>query len=284
MFLSKLGTVCTRMDLREANIPATVFHTVAAILAVFAMLSTDWILVEDMSTRNGSIDIDVLQAAQIYMKNAEPCHAIGCHDFWEAIRFGGYIDENGKSHIAFHTPSRVLVDCITPTTANYFYILIALCFVISATSALCATMSLLPPPAPFLSWLRANSVLEMSNMMLTLCCCTFAIVAQTDVSDQRPDDIVAIGAGVFLVCISGLLSFLAAMASIRQSNRKTRMRRIDNQRLLCARSLRSWRDAGRRPDDVRPIVDFERYLDECTELEQAASQTAQTESTSNPAV
>ncbi|EFO89808.1 hypothetical protein GCK72_023869 [Caenorhabditis remanei] len=281
MFLSKLGALCTRMDFREANLPAASFHTVAAILAIFSMMSTDWILIEDMSAKNGTFALDSLEIAQMFMKNSEPCRAIGCHDFWEAVRFGGYVDESGKSHVAFHTPSRVLVDCITPSTANYFYILIALCFVISATSSLCATMSLLPPPAPFLAWLRSNSILEMSNMLLTLCCCTIAIVAQTDISDQRPNDIVAIGAGVFLVCISGLLSFLAAMASIRQSNRKTRMRRIDNQRLLCARSLRSWRDAGRRPEDVRPIVDFERYLDEATELEQTSSQSS---SQSNPAV
>ncbi|VDM55562.1 unnamed protein product [Angiostrongylus costaricensis] len=39
-----------------------------------------------------------------------------------------------------------------------------------------------------------------------------------------------------------------------------RLRRIDNQRLLCARSLRSWRDSARRPDDVLPIVDFERLV------------------------
>ncbi|CCD63792.1 Membrane-associated protein [Caenorhabditis elegans] len=281
MFFSKLGSLCTRMDFRDANIPAASFHTVAAILAIFAMMSTDWILIEDMSTKNGTTDIDALQVAQLYMKNTEPCHAIGCHNFWEAVRFGGYVDAAGNSHVAFHTPTRVLVDCITPSTANYFYILIALCFVISATSSLCATMSLLPPPAPFLAWLRSNSILEMSNMMLTLCCCTIAIIAQTDISDQREDDIVAIGAGVFLVCISGLLSFLAAMASIRHSNRKTRMRRIDNQRLLCARSLRSWRDAGRRSEDVCPIVDFERYLDDCTELEQTSSQST---SQSNPAV
>uniref|UniRef100_A0A8R1I4C2 Uncharacterized protein n=2 Tax=Caenorhabditis japonica TaxID=281687 RepID=A0A8R1I4C2_CAEJA len=266
MFLvSKISSIFNGMDFRETNVSATIFHSLAATLAIFAMLSTDWILIEDMSVRNGSLDADAVQAVQFYMKNTEPCHAIGCHDFWEAIRFGGYIDANGKTHVAFHTPSRVLVDCITPSTANYFYILIALCFVISATSVLCAIMSILPPPAGFLSWLRANSILEMSNMMLTLCCCTIAIVAQTDIADQRQNDIVAIGAGVFLVCISGLLSFLAAMASIRQSNRKVRMRRIDNQRLLCARSLRSWRDAGRRPEDVRPIVDFERYLDESTD-------------------
>ncbi|CAI2356677.1 unnamed protein product [Caenorhabditis sp. 36 PRJEB53466] len=277
MILSKLGNLCTRLDFREANIPAALCHSVAAILAIFSMVSTDWILIEDMSVRNGTLDFDSIQVAQFYMKNSEPCHSIGCHDFWDAVRFGGYIDATGKTHVAFHTPSRVLVDCITPSTANYFYVLIALCFVISATSSLCATMSLLPPPAGFLSWLRNNSILEMSNMMLTLCCCTIAIIAQTDIADERQDDIVAIGAGVFLVCISGLLSFLAAMASIRQSNRKTRMRRIDNQRLLCARSLRSWRDAGRRPEDVRPIVDFERYLDDCTELEQTSAQ-------ANPAV
>lgn len=41
------------------------------------MMSTDWILIEDMSTKNGTTDIDALQVAQLYMKNTEPCHAIG---------------------------------------------------------------------------------------------------------------------------------------------------------------------------------------------------------------
>lgn len=86
------------------------------------MMSTDWILIEDTSAHNGTHDIDAIQAAQFYMRNTEPCHAIGvwkasnnhdeyvlivgCHDFWEAVRFGGYIDADGKTHVAFHTQSR----------------------------------------------------------------------------------------------------------------------------------------------------------------------------------
>lgn len=43
--------------------------------------------------------------------------------------------------------------------------------------------------------------------------------------------------------------------------RVARIRRLENQRLLCARSLRSWREVARHPEDMRPIIDFERYLD-----------------------
>lgn len=43
--------------------------------------------------------------------------------------------------------------------------------------------------------------------------------------------------------------------------RVARQRRLENQRLLCARALRSWREVSRRPEDMRPIIEFERYLD-----------------------
>ena len=41
--------------------------------------------------------------------------------------------------------------------------------------------------------------------------------------------------------------------------RLNRIRRMDNQRIMCSRSLRSWRDAARRREDTLPIVDFERF-------------------------
>uniref|UniRef100_A0A158QYN2 MICOS complex subunit MIC60 n=1 Tax=Nippostrongylus brasiliensis TaxID=27835 RepID=A0A158QYN2_NIPBR len=182
----------------------------------------------------------------------------GCRDFWRPARFGGFLDSKGKTHIAFHSSERVLLDCVTPMVANLFYILIALCFVIALTSSLSFIMNLLPPPSGFLQWLKRNTIFEMCNMLLTLCVCVIALIAQCEVARVRPDCDVSLGGGVFMVCIAGMMCFFAATSTLRHSTRTNRLRRIDNQRLLCARSLRSWRDSARRPDDVLPIVDFER--------------------------
>ncbi|CAI5456017.1 unnamed protein product [Caenorhabditis angaria] len=273
--MSRVAHICQTLLTSQTNFPSAVFHLFSAALAIAALLSNDWIIVETYNQNVTSPDYDINDILT-KLDNSEKCDTIGCRDFWRPARFGAFIDLAGKSHIAFHSNGRVIVDCITPAVANLFYIIIALCFVIAITSSLSCSMNLVPPPAGFLLWVRTNSIMEMSNMMLTLCTCVTAIVAQTEVAAQRPDDEVSIGSGVFMVCISGLLCFAAAMASIRHSTQLNRMRRIDNQRLLCARSLRSWRDAARRPDDTRPIVDFERYLDECAEEMQTVQTTNHT--------
>ncbi|CAB3400476.1 unnamed protein product [Caenorhabditis bovis] len=268
-----------RLDLKDANITATLCHLFSTALAIAALLSNDWIIIE--SDVNNQTSVDYSDFMFQMNANADRCESIGCRDFWKPARFGGFIDQNGRSHIAFHSDGRVILDCITPAIANLFYILIALCFVVAISSSLACSMNLVPPPGGFLLWIRNNSIMELSNMMLTLCTCVCAIIGQSEVAMQRPNDDVTIGSGVFFVCISGLLSFVASMSAIRHSAKQHRMRRIDNQRLLCARSLRSWRDAARRPDDTRPIVDFERYLDECstemTETNQTEQHPTQTE-------
>ncbi|ETN80740.1 hypothetical protein NECAME_08981 [Necator americanus] len=193
-------------------------------------------------------------------------YCLGCRDFWRPARFGGFLDDKGKTHIAFHSSERVLLDCVTPMVANLFYILIALCFVIALTSSLSSIMNLLPPPNGFLLWLKRNTIFEMSNMLLTLSVCVVALIAQCEIARVRHDCDVSLGGGVFMVCLAGVMCFFAATSTLRHSTKMSRLRRIDNQRLLCARSLRSWRDSARRSDDVLPIVDFERYLDSSSSL------------------
>lgn len=165
----------------------------------------------------------------------------------------------------------MLIDCVNPMVANFFYVLIALCFVIVITSSIACLLHVLAPPHGFLTWIRRNTILEMCNMMLTLTACITAILAESEVASLRPQSSVSVGVGLFLVSFSGLLSFLAALLSLRHTARLQRARRLDNQRLLCARSLRSWRDLGRRPEDLTPIVDFERYLDSSCQMQEISN-------------
>ncbi|CAD6185178.1 unnamed protein product [Caenorhabditis auriculariae] len=255
------------IDLSETNFWAAFFHLLSASVAIASLLSNEWILIDEDAAAANTTEPEKTQLLYEISATADKCRSIGCRDFWKPAQFGGFVDQLGRPHTAFRYDGKVVLDCITPIVANLFYILIALCFVICLTSTLCCVMNVLPPTHGFLHWLRTNTILEMSNMMLTFCACVTAIVAHTEVSALRPDAEVTIGSGVFFNCLAGLLSFLAAMAGIRHTTKLNRMRRIDNQRLLCARSLRSWRDAARRPDDTRPIVDFERYLDECSSTE-----------------
>ncbi|KAK5972331.1 hypothetical protein GCK32_000580 [Trichostrongylus colubriformis] len=253
----------SRIDFSDSNFYGAFFHILSVSVAVCSLLSSEWILIEEPalnSTGHGNTGLfaDV--------SHADHCSNIGCRDFWRPARFGGFLDNQGKTHIAFHSYERVLLDCVSPMVANLFYVLIALCFVIALTSLLSFIMNLLPPPSGFLQWLKRNTIFEMCNMLLTLCVCVIALIVQCEVARLRPKCDVSLGGGVFMACLAGMMCFFAATSTLRHSTRMNRLRRIDNQRLLCARSLRSWRDSARRPDDVLPIVDFERYLDSSSSL------------------
>uniref|UniRef100_A0A158PNI6 TMEM127 domain-containing protein n=1 Tax=Anisakis simplex TaxID=6269 RepID=A0A158PNI6_ANISI len=234
------------------------------------LINNEWMIIEDDETKLlGALDLNSTQSDENLIKeftfiHAERCQRIGTRHFWRAVRFGSFIDTDGMSHIVYHSNGRVLVDCITPLVANLFYVLIALCFVVLVTSCVACILNVLVPPSGFFHWLRRNAVLEMCNMLLALIACVTSLVAECQVSGIRPLSTVSIGPGLFLIALSGLSAFFAAIVSLRRSNRLAHERRIQNQRILCARSLRSWRDIGRRAEDTRPIIDFERYLDSAT--------------------
>ncbi|VDM74524.1 unnamed protein product [Strongylus vulgaris] len=192
---------------------------------------------------------------------------LGCRDFWRPARFGGFLDNKGKTHIAFHSSERVLLDCVTPMVANLFYVLIALCFVIALTSSLSFIMNLLPPPSGFLQWLKRNTIFEMCNSdapnVMRLCgsshCSMRSSTCQAGLRCFAWRWSIHGLSGwhdVLLRCNVDITPFVILICRTKMN----RLRRIDNQRLLCARSLRSWRDSARRSEDVLPIVDFERSL------------------------
>ncbi|OZC10536.1 hypothetical protein X798_02285 [Onchocerca flexuosa] len=101
----------------------------------------------------------------------------------------------------------------------------------------------------------------MSSMVLAVLACIITLIVGAMIYSVNPFSGVTVGAGSVLVAVSGISSFFAATVSLRRKCLVARRRRLENQRLLCARSLRSWREVGRHPEDLRPIIDFERYLD-----------------------
>uniref|UniRef100_A0A0N4VAA1 TMEM127 domain-containing protein n=1 Tax=Enterobius vermicularis TaxID=51028 RepID=A0A0N4VAA1_ENTVE len=206
--------------------------------------------------------------------------SIGTRHFWRAAHFNAIYDSEGERHDVYRTNGESCIflltyffkyskkkalswiDCMTPSLANYFYILIALCFVIVFASSFASALNIFLPPFGFFQWLRKNTLLEVCSMALSLLACVTLLLAECQyVSNVKTGVIVSIGSGLFLVAASGVSSFFAAVASLRRTNRLALSRRLQNQQMLCARSLLSWHDVGRQPEDTRAIMQFEEYLD-----------------------
>lgn len=136
---------------------------------------------------------------------------------------------------------------MTPSLANYFYILIALCFVIVFASSFASALNIFLPPFGFFQWLRKNTLLEVCSskfflllwylkkqktaifincrfhltfwllVALSLLACVTLLLAECQyVSNVKTGVIVSIGSGLFLVAASGVSSFFAAVASLRR--------------------------------------------------------------------
>ncbi|VDN55647.1 unnamed protein product, partial [Dracunculus medinensis] len=182
---------------------------------------------------------------------------VGTRDFWRTSRFGSFVDTEGTYHIAFHSNGRVFIDCITPLLANYFYLLIAFCFVIFVKSFLACVLHITAPENGFLHWLQRNAILELS--VSALLACATLLIAENELIAIRPNSSISMGPGLIFIALLGLCSFSSALISFHRNNRLARERRLFNARLICGRSLRSWRDNVDRTD-LRLIIDFERYL------------------------
>ncbi|TMS36868.1 hypothetical protein L596_003938 [Steinernema carpocapsae] len=259
------GIKCVKQDVNEVNYTAGFFNLLAASLTVTALMYSDFILIDDgvpdteISNRTLSA-LDNLSALNAAFMMEHSCERVGAYYFWRPARFGTYEDGNEKQHVVYHYENTTLVDCISPTVANLFYIIIALCFVIILTSCFAAMMNIIGPNYGFLQWLRQNTVLEICNMAICLITCIVALFAQLQIANLRSWAVISVGSGVFLVACAGLMSFVSSAAVLRSKALLQRARRIDNQRLLCHRSLRSWRDVNNRIEDTTPIIEFERYL------------------------
>ncbi|VDP16462.1 unnamed protein product [Onchocerca flexuosa] len=234
------------------------------------LLNDEWIRIDDNS--KGSQNAAHLNnTSSVYSDNyydyvspfiqADRCKGVGIRHFWRTAKFGSFVDVKGVYHTTYHFDGKVLIDCITPLVANLFYVLIAFCFVIVVKSTLACILSIISIPSGFLNWLKRNTILEMSSMVLAVLACIITLIVGAMIYSVNPFSGVTVGAGSVLVAVSGISSFFAATVSLRRKCLVARRRRLENQRLLCARSLRSWREVGRHPEDLRPIIDFERYLD-----------------------
>ncbi|KAF8353658.1 hypothetical protein PRIPAC_95281 [Pristionchus pacificus] len=220
----------------DSNFASAFLNLIAATMAITALGSNEWLLIENggvnaTMTEEGLIDLSVPPL------RAQPCENIGARDFWKQMRIGGYTGLDGKTHVVFHAPGRILVDCISPTMATLFYALIGISFSISIIGSAASFLHIAAPQGGFPSWMRRNTILEM--------CIT----------------LIGIGPGLFLITASGLFSFVAAGFAIRHWANSMKGRRLDNQRLTRPRALPSWRGVERRQEDQLPIIDFEGYLD-----------------------
>ncbi|KAH7732094.1 Protein T14G11.1 [Aphelenchoides avenae] len=228
---------------------------------------------------------DLRSAQQPYVtaKECTACMGVGGAHFWLPARYGTF-REDGRVHYTYHYGHLCLLDCITPKVANYFYIIIALCFVIAVTASFAGALHFLAPPLEFLTWLRRNNILEVCNIIMVPTALAFGLLAELEVESLRHRSDVSFGPAFYLAIASGFLTVIAAAMSLRHRNRIQRYRREHNQRLMCTRTLRSWRDvASRRAEDTLPIISYERYLLEpSATLTPSAGDAATESSTSAP--
>lgn len=92
--------------------------------------------------------------------------------------------------------------------------------------------------------------------------CLLTWQAKREVEFQLKTTEICIGRGVFYVICSGAYSSIAALFSVYQNHLVGRSRRAENQRFICTRALRSWRDhveSSRQIPSSRP-TELERYL------------------------
>ncbi|CAG9540076.1 unnamed protein product [Cercopithifilaria johnstoni] len=237
---------------------------------ICALVNDEWIRIDDNSKEsrnaaqlddNSSVRSNNYYSHVLPFVRADRCRGIGTRHFWHTAKFGSFVDVKGVYHTTYHFDGKVLIDCITPLVANLFYLLIAFCFVIAVKSILACILSIISTSSGFLNWLKRNTILEMSSMILAVISCIITLVVGAMIYSVYPFSGVTVGAGSVFIAVSGVSSFFAAAVSLRRKYRVARQRRLENQRLLCARSLRSWREVSRRPEDMQPIIDFERYLD-----------------------
>ncbi|VIO87806.1 Uncharacterized protein BM_BM5799 [Brugia malayi] len=243
---------------------------VEIIMAICALVSDEWIRINDNSKEsrnvaqlddNSSVRSDNHFSYASSFAQAGRCKGVDIRHFWRTAKFGFFVNMKGVYHTTYRFDGNVRMDCLTPLIANLFYVLIAFCFVIVVKSTLACILSTISTSSGFLNWLKRNTILEMSSMMLAVLACIITFLMGAMIYSMNPFSGVTVGAGSVSIAVSGVSSFFAAAVSLRRKYSVVRQRRLENQRLLCARSFRAWREVGRHSEDMRPIIDFERYLD-----------------------
>jgi hypothetical protein len=90
------------------------------------------------------------------------------------------------------------------------------------------------------------------------------IIAQNQVQSLQEysgqNRTVSIGISGYLVASSGIITLYALILAQLRQRRIRSIRRENNQRLMCTRPLRSWRNDTPQDQDLQPILELERYL------------------------
>lgn len=89
---------------------------------------------------------------------------------------------------------------------------------------------------------------------------TLIVLSERELQAMRPELYVGMGVGGLMLQLATLLTILSGYKGHTKNVELRKHRRVHNQRLMCIRTLRSWRDVSQRSEDRRPIIDFERYL------------------------
>ncbi|CAD5215508.1 unnamed protein product [Bursaphelenchus okinawaensis] len=265
------GHLLLLCDSTEVNVVSSVFNFLTATLAVCALVSNDWLLLNNgelndprslnESLYNNTWDdfLSRIQNDELNSLNIVPCDSIGSKHFWLPARFGSFVEHNNR-HLIYSYNHSSLIDCISPTVANYFYVIIALCFVVVTTSSFAAVLHFMAPPFGFFVWLKVNSTLEICNCFIAIMTLLACFLSRAEVQNLRPEAFITFGFGFLLMVSTFFLSLISACHAQRKQMKLRKTRRVTNQRLMCTRTLRSWRNVTQRSEDTRPIINFERYL------------------------
>lgn len=155
------------------------------------------------------------------------------------------------------------MDCVTPSIADYFYLITAFCFVSMSVSVFATILHSTTPPFPFFVYLRLINALELAVCVIISLILLLTAVAKHQVEElQRyaeENREVRSGLSVFMIMAAGTSTISAAVVSQVRQRKIRSNRRKENTRLMCNRPLRS-RNLPPSEHDPQPIAELERYL------------------------
>jgi hypothetical protein len=245
----------------EISYTSIIFNMLVAIVTALSLVTDSWMTLEEKYLtikRNSSIAYSQTYQTVTFdtwpLSKGHICDSIGSRQFWYPARFGHFNDQYGHEHITFHYNDIVMIDCITPSIANLFYVIISLSFIGMIISFAAGFLGLLAPSIGFLVWMRRNVVLELFSLLLTSLALMTSLIAHREVAKLHQQAIVNVGTGMYLIAAATLLMFSSIGCSLRHNSVVRSIRRVENKRFICSRALRSWQDYSQRPEDMRPII------------------------------
>lgn len=276
-------TKCLNEDRAEVSYFSAIFSLFSAISVSCAVFNDQWITIRP---RNFHLSFSLDKS----LTNINlACSEIGARLFWSVnpSEYVAFLNKSVETNSSFIFLKNLLyINCITPAITNLFYCAISLCFAIATFSIFAALFHILLPSFKFLDFLRKCAILEICNVIIMFIICFLTWYAKYKIELQLSFDLnaeVCVGNGIFYIICSGAFSSIAALFSFYQNKLVGRVRRAKNQRFICTRALRSWRDHiqnSRILSENRPN-ELERYLLDATLISDAGLHSHQSETISS---